>query len=147
MDVRTGKRAVRITLPIQMSATGQPSFPALPCYPCPHNASCCAYGATVSGQEAAAIEADHGTGLVYKTRWGEWRTRVKNKRCVMFQGGGCTIHGRSYYPAVCRGFPWTDAETGGRYEFDVTICGEFVARPELIAIQRAGPARRATGAD
>ena len=37
---------------------------------------------------------------------------------------------------MCGAFPWTDPETGGRYESDVTICGEFMARPELIAIQR-----------
>ncbi|MEO5567480.1 MAG: hypothetical protein ABIR92_03255 [Gemmatimonadaceae bacterium] len=117
-------------------------LPSLPCYPCPYQASCCAYGSTLSASEAAAIEADHGPGLVFKTRWGEWRTRVKNKRCVLFRNGGCTIHDKSYYPAVCRGFPWTDAETGGRYEFDVTICGEFVARPELVAIQSALPAGR-----
>jgi hypothetical protein len=43
-----------------------------------------------------------------------------------------------FYPAQCRGFPWTDAD-GDRYEYDVTICGEFQRRPELIAIQRRGP--------
>ena len=41
----------------------------------------------------------------------------------------CTIHAEPYYPAVCRGFPWTDAETGGPYEYDRTICPEFVAVP------------------
>lgn len=94
---------------------------------------------TVSEEEAAEIEANHGSGLVYKTRSGEWRTRVRNKRCAMFRDGGCSIHDRSYYPSLCRAFPWTDGETGGRYEYDVTICGEFVARPELVAIQRAIP--------
>jgi hypothetical protein len=112
--------------------------PSLPCYPCPYNASCCAYGSTVSEAEAAAIEANHGPGLVYRTRWGEMRTRVKNKRCVMFRDGGCTIHDKAYYPAVCRGFPWTDAETGGPYEHDLTICGEFVRVPALVEIQRGG---------
>jgi len=76
---------------------------------------------------------------VYQTRWGEWRTRVRNKRCVLFRDGGCIIHDKSYYPAVCAGFPWTDSETGGRYEFDVTICGEFEERPELVELQRATP--------
>jgi hypothetical protein len=96
----------------------------------------------VTENEAAAIEADHGQGLVYKTRWGEWRTRVRNKRCALYRNGGCLIHNQSYYPAVCRGFPWTDAETGGRYEYDVTICGAFQTDPELIQIQRAGPMPR-----
>ncbi len=58
----------------------------------------------------------------------------------MYRDGGCTIHDRSYYPATCRGFPWTDAETGGRYEYDVTICGVFETSPELVAIQYAGRA-------
>lgn len=111
-----------------------PVFPTLPCFPCPHNAACCAYGATVSEAEAAAIERDFGAGMVYRTRWGEHRTRIRNGRCVFFQNGGCAIHARSYYPAVCRGFPWTDAETGGPYEYDRTICPEFLARPELDAV-------------
>jgi hypothetical protein len=115
------------------------ALPLLPCYPCPYNASCCAYGTSVSDEEAAEIEANHGPGLVYKTRWGEWRTRVREKRCVLYRDGGCTIHDRPYYPATCRGFPWTDSETGGPYEYDVTICGAFEAHPELIEIQRAGP--------
>ena len=85
------------------------------------------------------IEADFGAGLVYRTRWGEFRTRIRGKRCVLFRDGGCTIHDRPYYPAVCRGFPWTDAETGGRYEYDVSICGEFVLREELVQLQRAIP--------
>src|SRR3954469_22220221 len=121
-----------------MSAHRPMSLPQLPCYPCPYEASCCAYGTTLSDEEAAAIEANHGEGLVYKTRSGEWRTRVRNKRCVMFQGGGCTIHNKSYYPTVCRGFPWTDSE-GARYEYDISICGAFADQPELVEIQRAIP--------
>ena len=117
------------------------TLPVLPCYPCPHQASCCAYGSTLSSAEAAALEADHGPGKVYRTRWDEWRTRVKGGRCVMFKDGGCSIHDRSYYPAVCRGFPFVDAETGGPYEYDRTICGEFVTRPELLQINPP-PSRR-----
>ena len=113
------------------------TLPTLPCYPCPHAASCCAYGTTLSEEEAAAIEANHGPGLVYITRWGEWRTRVRQKRCALYRDGGCTIHDKPYYPAICRAFPWTDGESGGRYEYDVTICGAFAEQPELITIQRA----------
>jgi hypothetical protein len=115
------------------------SFPKLPCFPCPHAASCCAYGTTLTDDEAAAVRADFGEGLVYRTRWGEWRTRIKGGRCILFKDGGCQIHAKSYYPAVCAGFPWIDAEHGGRYEYDVDICGEFVKNPELVAIQRALP--------
>lgn len=114
------------------------TLPALPCHPCPYDASCCAYGTTVTDDEAAAIERAHGPGKVYRLRSGELRTRVRNKRCVMFQNGGCAIHDQPYYPAVCRGFPWLDAE-GGRYEYDVSICGELARRPELVELQRALP--------
>ena len=115
-------------------------FPSLPCHPCPFNASCCNYGTTISEEEAAEIERHHGPGLVYETRWGEWRTRVKNRKCAMFQNGGCSIHDKPYYPTLCAAFPWTDGDTGGRYEYDVTICGMFEAHPELVEIQRAIPA-------
>ncbi len=129
-----------------MSANGHTKFPSLPCFPCPHNSSCCAYGTTLNEQEAAAIEAHHGPGLVYKTRYGEWRTRVRDRRCVMFQNGSCTIHDKPYYPTLCAGFPWIDAETGERYEYDVHICGEFDKRPELVEIQRTIPLPARNGA-
>ena len=122
-----------------MSDTNHLPLPSLPCYPCPYDASCCAYGTSLSDAEAAAIEANHGPGLVYRTRWGEWRTRVRQRRCAMYRDGGCTIHDREYYPTTCRGFPWTDGELGGRYEYVVTICGAFEEHPELVAIQRAIP--------
>jgi Putative zinc- or iron-chelating domain len=112
-------------------------FPSLPCFPCPHGSSCCAYGVTLSDEEAAAITAAHGPDLTYRTRWGEWRTRVRAGRCVFLQENICTIHAEPFYPAVCRGFPWIDAETGGPYQYDRTICGEFAVRPELVQIGRA----------
>src|SRR6476620_2464314 len=112
-------------------------FPSLPCYPCPHLSSCCAYGVTLSDGEAAAIARARGGHTIYRTRWGEWRTRVRGGRCVFLRENVCTIHAEPYYPAVCRGFPWTDAETGGPYEYDRTICPEFLTRPELI--QLVGP--------
>ncbi len=108
--------------------------PSLPCYPCPHLSSCCAYGVTLSEDEAAAITRAHGADVVYRTRWGEWRTRVRGRRCVFLKANVCTIHADPYYPAVCRGFPWTDAETGGPYEYDRTICPEFFTRPELVRL-------------
>lgn len=88
----------------------------------------------VTEKEAAQIQRFHGKDTVFKTRWGEWRTRVKNKRCVFMKDGGCSIHSKPYYPAVCRGFPWTDAETGGPYLFERTICPEFVKRPALVRL-------------
>jgi Fe-S-cluster containining protein len=56
---------------------------------------------------------------------------VTKGRCVFFADGGCAIHDQPYYPSVCRGFPWIDAETGGPYQYDQTICPEFIHRPEL----------------
>jgi hypothetical protein len=122
-----------------MSAPGRPAFPELPCFPCPYNSSCCAYGVSLSDSEAAAIAADHGSDVLYRTHWGEWRTRVRKKRCALFRDGGCSIHDKPYYPSTCRGFPWIDEETGERYEYDVTICGEFETRSELVQIQRTIP--------
>ena len=119
-------------------------FPKLPCFPCPHDAACCAWGTTLTDDEAAAVRREFGRETVYRTRWGEWRTRVRDRRCVFYDSAaGCRLHDRPYYPAVCRGFPWTDAETGGPYEFDQTICPEFISRPELVHIgKRPDPATR-----
>jgi hypothetical protein len=79
-------------------------FPPLPCYPCPHQSACCKHGATLSPEEARAIRARHGSHLIYRNRWGEWRTRVLKGRCS-FLTNNVHIYNRSYYPAVCRGFP------------------------------------------
>jgi hypothetical protein len=111
-------------------------LPTLPCYPCPHGSNCCSWGATVTDGEAEAMLAEFGDDYVYQTRWGEWRTRIRGGRCAFLQENVCVIHGRSYYPRVCRYFPWRDAEHGGPYEFDQTICPEFIVRPELIQIGR-----------
>ena len=111
-----------------------PPFPPLPCFPCPHQSACCAYGTTLSEDEARAIGAEHGKEKIYRTRWGEWRTRVTRGRCVFLSNNTCSIYNERYYPAVCRGFPWVDAESGGPYEFDRTICPEFKRKPELVRI-------------
>jgi hypothetical protein len=130
---RHARRDAILSLQMSHDAT----FPPLPCFPCPYNSSCCAYGVTLFDEEAAAIAANHGPHTVYRTRWGEWRTRIKGGRCILFQNGGCSIHDKPYYPAICSGFPWIDVETGERYEFDISICGEFEKQPELIQIQRS----------
>ena len=130
---RHARRDAILSLQMSHNAT----FPPLPCFPCPYNSSCCAYGVTLFDEEAAAIAANHGPHTVYRTRWGEWRTRIKGGRCILFQNGGCSIHDKPYYPAICSGFPWIDVETGERYEFDISICGEFEKQPELIQIQRS----------
>ncbi len=112
-------------------------FPNLPCYPCPHHSACCAYGVTLSDEEAQVIGPRYGEEKIYQTRDGEWRTRIRDGRCVFLVENACQLHDQPEYPAVCRGFPWTDAETGGPYEFDQTICPEFIHRPELVQIGKA----------
>lgn len=97
----------------------------LPCFPCPHASACCRYGTTLSDEEAEAIRRLHGEQLVYRNREGEWRTRVRKGYCVFHEANRCTLHDKPYYPAVCRCFPWTDAETGGPYLYDQSICPEF----------------------
>jgi Fe-S-cluster containining protein len=96
----------------------------------------------LSEEEAEALGARYGRDKRYRTRWGEWRTRVRHGRCVFLVDNACTIHADPHYPAVCRGFPFVDAQTGGPYEYDRTICPEFVQQPELVAI-----VRRSNGAD
>ncbi|MEO8032591.1 MAG: YkgJ family cysteine cluster protein [Gemmatimonadota bacterium] len=112
------------------------AHPSLPCYPCPHQSACCSWGVTLSPEEAEALGSRHGRDKMYLTRWGEWRTRIRQGRCVFLVANGCTIHKDPSYPAVCRGFPWTDVETGGPYQYDQTICPEFLVRPELVQIDR-----------
>jgi hypothetical protein len=109
-------------------------FPQLPCFPCPHHSACCAFGTTVTAAEAAGLSTEYGEDKVYRTRWGEWRTRVRGGRCVFLVENACTIHQDPHFPAVCHAFPWIDAETGGAYQFDQAICPEFVTRPELVTI-------------
>jgi hypothetical protein len=111
-------------------------LPGLPCYPCPHRSACCGFGTTLSPAEARGIIRKYGKEKVYRTRWGEWRTRVAKGRCVMWKDNACSIYNTPEYPAVCRGFPFVDAESGGPYEFDQTICPEFLTRPELIQLSR-----------
>lgn len=113
------------------------THPSLPCFPCPHDSACCAFGVTLKDEEAHQIVARFSERSIYRTRWGEWRTRVKAGRCVFLSDNACTLHGEPFFPAVCRGFPWIDAETGGPYEFDRTICPEFVWQEELHQLQRA----------
>jgi Fe-S-cluster containining protein len=120
-------------------------FPPLPCYPCPHGSACCSYGSTLTDEEAQDLSERFGADRVYQTRWGEWRTRVRAGRCVFLENNVCTIYGDRSYPAVCRGFPWVDAEHGGAYEFDRSICPEFVPGRKMVQIQSIRrPVRRRT---
>jgi hypothetical protein len=99
--------------------------PRLPCYPCPHDSSCCAYGTSLTKREARALRKRYGDTHVYETRWGEWRTRIKGGRCVFLKENSCVLHADPQYPATCRGFPWTLADQVTPYPFPKDICGEI----------------------
>ncbi|MEO8294606.1 MAG: hypothetical protein ABI613_03745 [Gemmatimonadota bacterium] len=120
------------------------TFPQLPCFPCPHQSACCGWGATLTEEEARGIRDAYGEDKAYLTRWGEWRTRIKGGRCVLWKDNACSIYHTPWYPAVCGGFPWTDAETGGAYEFDQTICPEFLTRPDLVQLNGVNRPPRST---
>lgn len=117
----------------------EPAYPPLPCFPCPHASNCCSWGVTLSDEEAQALGERYGHQLLYKSRWGEWRTRVRQGKCVFLVNNACSIHADPHYPAVCRGFPFTDAETGGPYRYDQTICPEFEQRDDLKEVRRRDP--------
>lgn len=103
----------------------------LPCFPCPHQAACCAYGVSLVGDEADVLRARHGTSaLVWDDEENEWRTAVVDGKCIFLRDGACTIHDQPYYPKTCRGFPWLDGETGGPYLYDQSICPELPETPE-----------------
>jgi len=97
---------------------------SLPCYPCPHNSCCCFYGSDLSLDEKEAIVLNFGSDTVLEVKPQEWRTRVVAGKCVFLSDNGCKLHSETYYPEVCRGFPWRDYK-GGPYEGDLSICPEL----------------------
>jgi len=99
-----------------------PQYRKLPCYPCPHNSSCCNYGTDLTQSETEQIIEAKGLGAVVASGDG-YRTAVVAGQCIFVKDNTCSIHGESYYPVVCRGFPWVN-DTGGPYEGDITICPE-----------------------
>ena len=74
--------------------------PRLPCYPCPHESSCCAYGTSLTKREARALRKRYGDTHVYETRWGEWRTRIKGGRCVFLHENSCILHADPGFPCT-----------------------------------------------
>ena len=138
--------------PVVPPATKPSDAPALPCWPCPHDAACCEWGATLADGEAAAIAAIYGHFTVhaaYDDDLGEyaWRTAMvsdhahpeREGRCIFLRQSdrGCVLYGTEHYPRVCRGFPWTESDLTTPYSFEVAICPEFRTRPELVQLARA----------
>lgn len=94
----------------------------LPCWPCPHGSACCRFGTTVSEREAVGLVSRYGAHTILRKEDGELRTSLQDGRCIFSVANACVIHDDPDYPAVCIHFPWSDAETGGPYEGDLTIC-------------------------
>ena len=105
----------------------------LPCSPCPHQSACCAWGTSLTPDEARRLLGSHGPGAVYRTRWNEWRTRVRGGRCVFLVDNACVLHHTPDYPSVCRGFPLTDASGKKPYGIETDIC------PELVSLTSGTP--------
>jgi Fe-S-cluster containining protein len=101
-----------------------PSF--LPCFPCPHKSACCRWGTYLSQDEATALMDVWGPDYVYfHEDDGEWRTQVKDGRCMFMADGGCSIHKHKHYPRVCRIFPRRDGRDESLPEaHDAAICPE-----------------------
>jgi hypothetical protein len=128
------------------AGSGRPTgrWPALPCFPCPHRSACCFWGTDLSEIEAEALGCRYGYDkLRFDAEGGGWRTRVVGHRCVFLGNNCCLIHDDPHYPAVCREFPWADAETGGPYRGELEACPEFVLHPELRAALRPDEAEDA----
>ena len=67
----------------------------------------------------------------YDDKEAGWRTVVVWGRCVFSTAMGCEIHSASFYPSICRGFPYHQGDTQGPYEYVVDICPEFATRVDL----------------
>jgi hypothetical protein len=98
----------------------------LPCYPCPHQSICCNWGVTLIGDEAETVRRIHGAHTVtWDAEEQEFRTAVvDDKHCIFLKNNACSLHASPEYPAICRGFPWSDGEHGD-YIWDRTICPEL----------------------
>jgi hypothetical protein len=94
------------------------------CFPCPHNGACCEFGVDITDEEADQMISIHGSESVILDDGG-YRTNVKNGCCFFFLDGLCSIHSKSYYPKVCKSFPFEDGILGGPYQGDANECPEF----------------------
>ncbi|WP_394833501.1 YkgJ family cysteine cluster protein [Pendulispora rubella] len=99
---------------------------SLPCFPCPHDSICCSWGTSLNAKEAETLKSLYGDdAIVWDDEENEWRTRVDGDRCMFLKSNACSLHDRPEYPSVCRCFPWSDPETGGPYQYDLSICPEL----------------------
>ena len=103
----------------------------LPCFPCPHGSICCSWGTALNEQEAETLKRIYGDHtVVWDLEEDEWRTKVEGERYIFLRDNACSLHEKPEYPSVCRCFPWSDPNTGGPYQYDLSICPEMPEPPE-----------------
>ena len=91
---------------------------------CPHNSICCSWGVSVTDEERPQIIQAYGIdSVIWDEEEKEWRTAVKDGKCVFQKDNRCMLHDKPYYPYYCKIFPFDG------YEYDVTIC-PFMAELE-----------------
>lgn len=55
---------------------------------------------------------------------------------MFLDGNACRLHGAPEYPEVCDAFPLRGCGGEVDYAGDVTLCPEFVLRPDLLRALR-----------
>jgi len=132
---------------------------SLPCNDCPYGGACCRYGVTLSRNETQAITAKFGAEHVYRDENGDWRTVVRDGRCIFQdpQSGACGIHSEDFYPAQCRAYPWhlveeSESEPGAfvdvgvvypqPYECPAMVLATLDVYFQELAANPAGPQRK-----
>ena len=117
-----------MTSPVRLPVVKQAPT-SLPCFPCPHNSSCCSWGVSLAQDEYETMVRLYGESHVeWDAEENEWRTRSDNGRCIFLGDNACTIHDKPEYPRTCRGFPDREGD-GTPYRWDKTICPEFEGVP------------------
>jgi len=70
--------------------------------------------------EREAVEKEFGRDFVsWDEEEKEFRTAVKDGHCVFLENNACSIHSRTYYPIVCRGYPFRNLYDTRPYEFEI----------------------------
>lgn len=91
----------------------------LVCFPCPNNSMCCQHGVDIYPDEEVQIILNHGAEAVVSGPNGMARTAVVDGTCIFMKENRCKIHAESYYPKVCKSFPFKDSESDEPYKGEV----------------------------
>lgn len=117
----------------------------LPCYPCPHESSCCSQGTTLTPEEARVLREEFGPHSVEYLSEEEiaargwsvgaqnvWATAVHGGKCWFLLGNACAIHEHPSYPITCQTFPWSDPHLPELpAAWDADLCPEMGVTPRL----------------